>query len=121
MRDWLATGTAATLIVVGVGAIIAPRQSAAVYGTPLGQDDKVVFVRAAGIRDAIIGGLLFNLSDKARRRDFSMACTWLALIALADALSVFSERGFAAKRNLVLHLSGAAGLFLLQWRGSFYD
>jgi hypothetical protein len=92
----------AALVAVGTSAVIAPSFASRAFGLP--SDDPIAraFMRAAGVRDLIIGGIVLgSLGDRpALRRTLG----WTSLIGLADAITIFGMRGPALQH--VGHVGG---------------
>jgi hypothetical protein len=93
---------------IAVGALIAPRRSAAFFGLPTTDPTAIALVRAVGARDLILGALVLTALDDepALRR----VLRWSALAGLADAAAVASVHGLRPQH--LVHLSGAAVLAL---------
>jgi hypothetical protein len=108
VQNPLAAALGGVFVLIGTGAMLAPRLSAGQYGLPTGDPTALAFVRALGARDVAIGGaLLANLED---RHALSGICFWATVAALADASAVTSIRGL--RPQLAIHLGGAAALAL---------
>jgi len=109
MQRTLAAGAAVLLTVIGTGGVIAPRISAGQFGIPTADPAALAFVRAAGLRDVILGALVFgSLGDvKTLRRVLG----WTSLVGLGDAVTVAALRGLRPQH--VLHVGGFAALALL--------
>jgi hypothetical protein len=108
-----------SLLAIGLGVLVAPRRSSEQYGIVLDDPRALALIRAMGVRDAVIGGLL-ALMAFARARDmlgWGMCVT--ASIALVDFLVVTADRritGSATGAGLdavrLLHAGGAVGLLV---------
>jgi uncharacterized protein DUF4267 len=108
-----------SLVAIGLGAVVAPRAASAQFG--LGVDDPraLGLVRAMGMRDVVIGGLL-GLVALAQARDVLGWGMWVSvLIAVTDLAVVTADRRVTpAERQRrpdaarLLHASGAVGLIL---------
>lgn len=108
-----------SLLAIGLAGMVAPRRSSEQYGIALDDPRALAFIRAMGVRDAVIGGLL-ALMAFARARDmlgWGMCVT--ASIALVDLLVVTADRrisGSATGSRLdavrLLHAGGAVGLLV---------
>jgi hypothetical protein len=102
----LARGIAVMFTVIGAGAFIAPKLSAGPFGIPAADPETLAYVRAAGMRDVILGGIVFaSLNDRTMLR---RVLGWSSLVGLGDALVLASVRG--ARPQHVLHLGGFAML-----------
>jgi len=107
-----------SLLSLGLGVLIAPQKSSEQYGIVLDDPRAFAFLRAMGVRDAVIGGLL-ALMALARARDMlAWAIVMTASIAVADYLLVTADRRLAGSRGTgldaarFLHVGGAVGLLL---------
>ena len=105
----LAGGAATLLVVIGAGGAVAPKVSAGQFGIPAADPAALAFVRATGMRDVVLGAIVFaSLADaKALRRVLG----WTSLVGLADALTLASVRGLRPQH--AVHLGGFAALALL--------
>jgi hypothetical protein len=120
MIGWaLSAMTIVGLVAVGFGALSAPRRSAAVYGILLDDRRALAFIRAMGVRDLAIGGLLAVIAFEGRREALGWGLCLTAVVALVDYVVVAADRRAAgsgaparAMHALVLHALGAAGLVL---------
>ncbi len=109
MQRTLAGGAAVLLTVIGAGGVVAPKLSAGQFGIPAADPAALAFVRAAGLRDVVLGGIVFaSLGDaKALRRVLG----WTSLVGLGDAVALAALRGLRPQH--VLHVGGFAALALL--------
>jgi hypothetical protein len=98
----------AGLIAVGLGALVAPRASATVFGLPTDDATALAFARVAGVRDVVLGALILGTLGK--RRALRRVLAWTSLIGLADAVTLFAMRG--PRPEHVAHLGGFAALLL---------
>ena len=116
MIGWtLVAVVAAGLVAVGTVALAAPRVAAEQYGIVVGDPRTLVFVRALGIRDLVIG-LLLGLLAVSRSREL-VACGLYAscLVALVDFVLVTLHRTPVERRGippLALHAAGIVGFAL---------
>ncbi len=91
MERTLGLGFALAFLGIGAGAVLAPRFSAGQYGLPGTDPTALAFVRATGVRDALLGGLILaSLGDRAALR---RTLAWSSLVGLADAGIVLARRG----------------------------
>ena len=107
----LGKAAGAALITVGGGAVVAPKASAAIFGVPVG-GDALVFVRAAGARDAILGAIVLTSGDEAGTLRRVLGLT--SLIGLSDGFALAALRG--PRWQHALHLGGFVALGLLALR-----
>jgi hypothetical protein len=106
-----------SLVVVGFGALGAPRRWAALYGIVLDDRRALAFIRAMGVRDLVIGGLLGVIAYQRARTGLGWGLFLTAVVALADYIVVAADRRAATpgsrahtRDTRVLHATGAAGL-----------
>jgi hypothetical protein len=122
MIGWtLAALVVLSLVSIALGVLLAPRRSAEQYGIAIEDPRALAFIRAMGVRDAVIGGLL-GLMALARARDmlaWGMCVT--ASIAVTDLLLVTADRRITGCRTTsrprldaarLLHAGGAVGLLV---------
>ena len=109
----------ASLVAVGFGALSAPRRWAALYGIVLDDQRALAFIRAMGVRDLVIGGLLAIIAYQRRREALGWGLCVTAVVALVDYLVVTADRRAATPGSpvhtmdtRVLHAMGAVGLAL---------
>lgn len=110
MTRTIGFGLGALFIAIGSGALAAPRFSARQYGVRLADADAdaPAFVRAAGARDVLLGGLI--LASLGERAALRRTLAWSSLIGLIDAGIVLARRG--PRFAHVFHLGGFAALAL---------
>ena len=109
MRRTLAGGAALLLTVIGAGGVLAPKLSTGGFGVPVADPAALAFVRATGMRDVILGAIVF--ASLGEPKTLRRVLGWSSLIGLGDALAVGSVRGLRPQH--VLHLGGFAALALL--------
>ena len=109
MQRTLAGGLAVIFVAIGAGAIVAPNLSAGQFGVPTGDPAGLAFVRAAGVRDVILGGIVFAALDD--RKMLRRVLGWASVVGLGDAFVVASVRGLRPQH--VVHLGGFAALAAL--------
>src|SRR5262249_62415053 len=120
MLGWaLSAVISASLGAVGFGALSAPRRWAALYGIVLDDQRALAFIRAMGVRDLVIGGLLAVIAYQGGRAALGWALCLTAVVALVDYVVVTADRRAATPGSLahamdtrVVHATGAAGLIL---------
>jgi len=90
------------LLGIGAGAVVAPRTMAKTFGVPVEDGAALTYLRAACVRDAIVGALLLAVldDDAARRRALALS----SLIGLADAIVIAAGHGI--RPSHALHASG---------------
>lgn len=110
MTRTIGFGLGALFIGIGSGALAAPRFAARQYGLPLADAnaDALAFVRAAGARDALLGGLI--LASLGERAELRRTLAGSSLVGLIDAGIVLARRG--PRFAHVFHLGGFAALAL---------
>jgi hypothetical protein len=109
MQRTLAGGLAVLFTVIGGGAVVAPKLSAGPFGLPTSDPTALAFVRAAGMRDVILGGIVFASLDDAKM--LRRVLGWSSIVGLGDALAVATVRGLRPAH--LLHLGGFAALACL--------
>jgi Domain of unknown function (DUF4267) len=120
MLGWaLSVAIIVSLVAVGSGALFAPRRWAALYGIVLDDRRALGFIRAMGVRDLVIGGLLAVIAYRCGREALGCGLCLTAVVALADYVVVTADRRAAtpgspahAMDTRVLHATGAVGLVL---------
>jgi hypothetical protein len=120
MLGWtLSAVIIASLVALGFGALSAPRRWAALYGIVLDDRRALAFIRAMGVRDLVIGGLLAVIAYQRRREVLGWGLCLTAVVALVDYVVVTADRRRAipgsrvhAMDTRVLHAMGAVGLVL---------
>jgi len=118
MLGWaLSAATIVSLVVVGFGALWAPRRWAALYGIVLDDRRALAFIRAMGVRDIAIGGLLAVIAYQRARTALGWGLFLTAVVALADYVVVSADRRAAtpgsrahAMDTRVLHATSTVGL-----------
>jgi hypothetical protein len=121
MLGWaLSAAIIVSLVAVGLGALSVPRRWAALYGIVLDDQRALAFIRAMGVRDLVIGGLLAVLAYQRERAALGWGLCLTAVVALADYVVVAADRRAAtpgsrahAMDTRVLHATGAVGLVLV--------
>jgi hypothetical protein len=108
VKNPLALALGATFAAIGIGALVAPRPSAAQYGLPTENPIALAFVRALGARDLAIGGAL--ISNRDDRPALARICFWSTIAAAADAAAVGSIHGLRPQH--AIHIGGALALAL---------
>jgi Domain of unknown function (DUF4267) len=108
-----------SLVAIGFGALSVPRRWAALYGIVLDDPRALAFVRAMGVRDLVIGGLIAVIAFQRRREALGWGLCLAAVVALVDYVVVTADRRAAtpgspahAMDTRVLHATGAVGLVL---------
>ena len=118
MIGWsLAALVIASLLMLGLGVLVAPGKSSAQYGIVLADPRAFAFLRAMGIRDAVIGGLLALMALAGAREMLGWGRVVTAVIAVGDFLLVSADRRIdgatgRAEAARVLHAGGAVGLLV---------
>ena len=106
-----------SLLALGLGVLVAPRKSSEQYGIVLDDPRALALLRAMGVRDAVIGGLLALMVLARAREMLAWGIAVTASIAVVDYLVVTADRrittshtGLDAAR--LLHAGGAVGLLV---------
>jgi hypothetical protein len=105
-----------SLVGVGFGALTAPRRSATLYGIVLEDERALAFIRAMGVRDLVIGGLLAVIAWPRGGAPLGWSLCLTAVVPVVDYVVVAADRrapfSGAATRAMdprVLHGMGAVG------------
>ena len=106
-----------SLLSLGIGVLGAPRRSSEQYGIVLDDPRAFAFLRAMGVRDAVIGGLLALMALSREREMLGWGIAVTASIAVADFLVVTADRrvtGTTGRPDAarLLHAGGAVGLLV---------
>ena len=106
-----------SLLALGFGVLVAPGKSSAQYGIVLDDPRALAFLRAMGVRDAVIGGLLALMALAQAREMLAYGIAVTASIAVVDYLVVTADRRLTASRAgldaaRLLHAGGAVGLLV---------
>ena len=106
-----------SLLSLGLGVLVAPRRSSEQYGIVLDDPRALAFLRAMGVRDAVIGGLLALMALARAREMLAWGIAVTAAIAVVDYLVVTADRRITAPRAgldaaRLLHAGGAVGLLV---------
>src|SRR5262245_28847532 len=120
MLGWvLSAAIIVSLVAVGFGALMAPRRWEALYGIVVDDRRALAFIRAMGVRDVVIGGLLAVIACQRGRAAPGWGRCLTAVVALADFVVVTADRRAATPGSLaqamdtrLLHATGAVGLVL---------
>jgi hypothetical protein len=118
MLGWaLSAAIILSLVAVGFGALWAPRPWASLYGIVLDDRRALAFIRAMGVRDIVIGGLLAVIAYQRARTALGWGLFLTAVVALADYVIVAADRRAAtpgsrahAMDTRVLHATSTVGL-----------
>ncbi len=108
-----------SLVAIGVGAVVAPRAASAQFGLAVDDPRALGLVRAMGMRDVVIGGLLGLVALSQARHVLGWGMCVSALVAVTDLAVVTADRRAtsAGRRRQpdaarLLHAIGAVGLIL---------
>ncbi len=97
---------------IGIGALWAPGISSVQYGLPATDRTALALVRAIGARDVVLGIIVLSLLAGRNRGALELVLAASILAAAGDAAAVSSGRTDAGPKQLAVHFSGAAGLFV---------
>ncbi len=109
----LAWAAAIALALLGLAAAVYPVPLATLYGASASEANGIVFVRAAGVRDA---ALAIVLGASVIIRDvpvFVVACCACALVAGADLTIVLRTNRGRLRPQYFAHLFGAIGFIVV--------
>jgi len=102
---------AACTAAIGLLAMIAPRKLAEFYGLPVGARG-FPFVRASGLRDIVVAGILAAAAMLRDRPELVVIASLGIVLALGDAAIVaFQTRRFG--QPMLAHLTGALAFVVL--------
>jgi hypothetical protein len=106
-----------SLLLLGLGVLVAPRRSSEQYGIVLDDPRAFAFLRAMGVRDAVIGGLLALIAFTQAREVLGWGMGVTAAIAVGDFLFVTADRRITRTTGRpdaarLLHAGGAVGLLV---------
>jgi hypothetical protein len=102
----LAALVAAGLVTIGTLALLAPELAARGYGVAITDLASRTYVRAAGLRDIVLGGIVVIVRAQASPRTLSCVVALLAVIAAGDL--VLARRS----RSVAIHAVGVLGLLV---------
>lgn len=98
-------------LAIGIAALAAPKTSSEQYGLPSTEPYALALVRALGARDLVLGLIVLFFVVAGPRSAVGAVLALSVIVAVADGLIVYRERGRAAAKNLVTH--GVGGLALV--------
>jgi hypothetical protein len=101
---------AASFLGLGAGSIAAPHALADNYGIPVGDATGVAYLRAVGMRDAVLGLVILAYVVRGNRDALAVAIALSALVGASDFTIVALNRGGAAPASLAIHGTGTLGL-----------
>lgn len=98
---------------IGVGALAAPRRSAAQYGLPVTDEITLAYVRALGSRDLVLGLLFASLLAGHAPRRFLATAAGLSALSAATDFALVASTANANRKALPLHAAGIISLLTL--------
>jgi hypothetical protein len=107
---WLAV---AGLAGIGVAALAAPRELSQLYGTPVRETNAIAFVRATGVRDVLLAGILAFAQAGAFAPVATVTCAAGALLAAADFVLTLGAADGRLRREHLSHIGGFVGFALI--------
>ena len=100
------------LICIGVAALLAPGFAAAGYGVDVSTLSDHVYVRGAGVRDIVIGGILLVLLARLNEtRTIGIAVLIATLVPIVDTINVLQASG--VRLALILHVGAILPMMIL--------
>ena len=105
-----ATLVAISFLGLGAGSLAAPHALAENYGLPVEDETGIAYVRAVGMRDAVLGLVLLAFLVRREREPLAIVVGLSALVGASDFTIVGTRRGAAAPRSLAIHGTGTIGL-----------
>ena len=118
MIGWILSAlVVVSLVAIGLGAVVAPRMASTQFGLAVDDPRALGLVRAMGMRDVVIGGLLGLVAVAQARQVLGWGMWVSALVAATDlAVVTVDQRATPAGPRRrpdaarLLHATGAAGL-----------
>jgi hypothetical protein len=101
---------AASFLGLGAGSLVAPAALAQNYGLPVDDATGIAYVRALGMRDAVLGLVLLTFLVRGDRRALATSVGLSSLVGASDFTIVATRRGFQAPLSLAIHGTGTLGL-----------
>ena len=100
------------LICIGVAALLAPGFAAAGYGVDVSTVSDHAYVRGAGVRDIVIGGILLVLLARLNEtRTVGIAVLIATLVPIVDTINVLQASG--VRPALILHVGAILPMMIL--------
>lgn len=96
------------LLSVGVAALASPRRLSRLYGLPVSEPNALGFVRACGLRDLALGGVLLAVVASGDLRAMLYVAVSCLLLSAADFLVVWTASGRRLRPEHAAHLGGFA-------------
>jgi hypothetical protein len=103
----------AAFLGLGAGSVADPRALARNYGIPVDDAASIAYVRATGMRDALLGLLIFEFLRRGDRRALATTIGFSSFAGASDFTLVATSRGAAAPLSLGIHAGGTLGLVAL--------
>ena len=101
-----------SLVAIGLIAQLAPGLAATFYGVEARTLPALVFVRAAGARDMVVGGILiYLLVRRVENRTLGIVLLIATLIPIVDALGVLQASGMSPA--FILHAGSILPILIL--------
>jgi len=101
------------LLAVGVLALLSPQRLARSYGVPARELSTLAYVRAAGVRDVILGLLFVTNVYLKDAFDLLILCVAGLILSLADFAIAFTAAGRKLHSEHGGHIGGAIGFAIL--------
>jgi len=112
---WLRASVAilsVALVGIGLAALLAPGFAAAGYGVDVSTLSDHAYVRAAGVRDIAIGGILLVLLARlSETRTVGIAVLVATLVPIVDTINVLQASG--VRPALILHVGSILPMMIL--------
>ena len=100
------------LIAIGVLALIAPERLARSYGVSVSERAALAFVRATGVRDALIGAIIAGATYLHDALTLAALAVVGFVLSIADfTIAITYERRFRSEQ--LAHIGGAVGFAVL--------
>jgi hypothetical protein len=104
---------AASFLALGAGSLVAPQALAENYGLPIDDATGTAYVRALGMRDAVLGLVLLTFLVRGDRRALATSVALSSLVGASDFAIVATRRGGQAPLSLAIHGTGTLGLLAI--------
>ena len=102
------------LLSVGVAAVVAPELASTLFGMTATDPTALAYVKTTGLRDIVLGGLLFAfVALRTRLRVLGTSLMIFGLIPAGDAINVWLNTGSRSAAALALHIVSAIAFLVL--------
>jgi hypothetical protein len=109
----LSACAALAFLSLGAGSLVAPKALAENYGLPIDGADRIAYVRALGMRDAVLGLLVATFLLRRERAPLAATLALSSIVGASDFALVLGVRGRSAPSSLLIHGTGTVGLLTI--------